>query len=155
MFKLEMPSVENKPPAFNNLVSQETACAYFVHVTLTLNGWHWPRTGDLGYMQGPSYYNWWLFNLYIQNLTFYFHDLELNPMTLGLKPDLDDMVVQASTLTSVIPPKRTKIVNDRQFSKTIRQKTWKSPGRCLNTTRVTDTIHNWWITLKICPSNDG
>ena len=30
---------------------------------------------------------------------------------------------QASTLTSVIPPKRTKITNDGQFSKSIRQKT--------------------------------
>ena len=28
-------------------------------------------------------------NLYVQNLTFYFHDLELDTMTLVLKPDLD------------------------------------------------------------------
>ena len=33
------------------------------------------------------------------------------------------IAVQASTLTSVIPPKRTKIINDGQFSKSIRQKT--------------------------------
>ena len=28
-------------------------------------------------------------NLYVQNLTYYFYDLELDPMTLVLKLDLD------------------------------------------------------------------
>ena len=31
-------------------------------------------------------------DLYVQNLTFYFHDLELDPMTLVLKLDLDIVV---------------------------------------------------------------
>ena len=31
-------------------------------------------------------------NLYVQNLTFYFYDLELDPMTLVLKLDLDMVV---------------------------------------------------------------
>ena len=36
--KLEMLSVENKPPAFNNLMSKETLHVYiFVQMTLTLN----------------------------------------------------------------------------------------------------------------------
>ena len=32
------------------------------------------------------------FNLYVQNLTIYLHDLELDPMTLVLKLDLDMVV---------------------------------------------------------------
>ena len=32
------------------------------------------------------------FNLYVQNLTFYFYDLELDPMTFVLKLDLDMVV---------------------------------------------------------------
>ena len=35
-FILEMLSVENKLPAFDNLMSKETAYLYFVQVTLTL-----------------------------------------------------------------------------------------------------------------------
>ena len=31
-------------------------------------------------------------NLYVQNLTSYFHNLELDPMTLALKLDLDMVV---------------------------------------------------------------
>ena len=31
-------------------------------------------------------------NLYVQKLTFYFHDLDLDPMTLVLKLDLDIVV---------------------------------------------------------------
>ena len=37
--------------------------------------------------------------------------------------DICNLHEQASTLTSVILPKRTKIINDGQFSKSIRQKT--------------------------------
>ena len=36
------------------------------------------------------------------------------------------MYVQASTLTSVIQPKMTKILNDKQFSKDILQKAYEN-----------------------------
>ena len=42
----------------------------------------------------PSHYNC---NLCVQNLPFYFHDLELDPMTLVLKFDLDMVVTYQYT----------------------------------------------------------
>ena len=40
-------------------------------------------------------------DLYVQNLTFDFHDLELHPMTLVLKSDLDMVVTYLQTKNEV------------------------------------------------------
>ena len=86
--KLEMLSVENKQPTFNNLMSKETLYTYIsVQVTLTLNMWPWLNARKIK----PSHHNWWLF-LYVKKLTFYFHDLELDFITLVLKLELDMVV---------------------------------------------------------------
>ena len=72
--ELEMLSVENKLPTFNNFLLR------------------WPWTGDFHWMQGKSNlvtFNWWPSNLHIQTLAFSFHDLGLDPMTLVLKLDLN------------------------------------------------------------------
>ena len=53
-----MLSVENKPPAFNNLMSKETLHIYiFVQVTLTLNRWPWLNARIIK----PKHYDWQLF----------------------------------------------------------------------------------------------
>ena len=44
-------------------------------------------------------------DLYIQNWTFYFHDLELEPMTLVLKLDLDMIVTYLHTKMRLIGEK--------------------------------------------------
>ena len=71
-----MLSVENKLPTFNNSMSKETLHMYiFVQMTLTLNRWPWLNARKSNVVTTIDDYS----NLYVQKLTFYFHDLELDP----------------------------------------------------------------------------